>query len=178
MEHKKRTPWWHWPLIAPLWVLNAAMVLWVWCFGLTFFAVLIGFTMRGLGFDPDWENLGAVGTFLRWTVFNPLVWAQDNPTPGIAGAVLLGLMTLFLVMDKRLKRRRRLRWAKPPTVATVPRQTREASPRPAEPVPSPAPKSPRFPMATTGRKWVRCPDCGLQHVGNQAGCPGCTTMAG
>ena len=203
MDTPKQTPWWHWILIVPLWIVNAAFMLWCLCFGFTLFVASIGhINNEFFGGESSFDNLGAVGTFLRWVVFIPLAWMSNTPAVGIAGLSLLGLGVLFLVADKRLSKWWRRRKDPVPVDEWQPRPRAESDrrwgicpecggtfdkdrgrclmfhpPKPSPdsaPGPSPPAEPARFPMATAGKKWVRCSECGLQYVSRPEGCPGCS----
>ena len=197
----QRTPWWHWVILIPYYFIYIASVLWGVCFALTV-SIQLGGHVANQFFDgdADFDNLGPVSTFLRWVVLIPMGWVTHSAQPGIgiAGLIVLGSMALFLVGEKRFKgwrrkRRSAARWKAEAPMRQAeqrwgvcpkcgdrtfdkdqgrcykfhpPNQLSEQEPRPlAEPV--------HFPMASTGKRWTRCPDCGLQYVGEIGICPSC-----
>lgn len=198
----RRIPWYHWFILIPYYLICTAWILWCLCFGLTFFISLGGYINNEVGGEAEFDNLGPVATFLRWVVLNPLGWVTNSAqlVVGIAGLILLGLMALYLVGDKRLKKWRRRRESAARWKAEEPMRKAEAErrwgicpecgdrvfdndlgrcvrfhppKRPAEQERRPLAGSVRFPMASTGKRWTRCPHCSLQYVGEKGSCPAC-----
>ncbi len=198
----RHNPWWHWVILIPYYIIYTACVLWGLCFGLTFFIMLGGYINNEFGGEADFDNLGPIATFLRWVVLNPFGWFTDSaqPAAGIAGLILLGSMALYLVGDKRLKKWRRRREISARWKAEEPMRRAEAErrwgicPECGDRVfdndqgrcvrfhplkqsggqeSGPLVESVRFPMASTGKRWTRCPDCGLQYAEERGSCPAC-----